>query len=360
MAQLLLDNKCDADARDAIGHTPLHFAAQRGELQLFQLLLRNQPWSAAAWQRKASGSSSSSQDGKSATAEGPPQKQGKQAAASFPSSSNSSWNSSIKSLLHCAVQGGNSDILRLLLKGGAATLDDPQGQDSEPHTPNALHLACRLGNKSNVLLLLQHGYSAKAKGLCGMTPLHNAAMGGLEGSCVWGQDLLPGSSKPQNSNSKTAAPGTAAKPGTSVSKPASTVAVAPSASPATATAALQQPPSQSCSGICCQPATKPSQTPAITGQTPAGAASAGPALFFTLRQHTEVFELLLASGGDALVADDFGITTLMYAAGSGNMAVLDRCIGLGASAAAVDKRGWTALHWAAAHGHTGMFRVLGM
>jgi len=77
-------------------------------------------------------------------------------------------------LLHYAVEGGNKEIVKLLLEDG-------MGQRGKPHplgrafTP--LHLAARAGHADLVPLLLGDGYRPGSLDAEGRTPLHCASLG---------------------------------------------------------------------------------------------------------------------------------------------------------------------------------------
>lgn len=66
-----------------------------------------------------------------------------------------------------------------------------------------------------------------------------------------------------------------------------------------------------------------------------------------LHGHWAVCELLLKRGAMS-TADDRGVTPLHFAAGQGNAAICALLLEAGADPHAVDKRGWTPLHEAAA------------
>ena len=59
-------------------------------------------------------------------------------------------------MLHYAVEGGNKDIVNLLLDDGHG----PRGQPSLEREYTPLHLACRVGHADLVPLLLDAGYPA--------------------------------------------------------------------------------------------------------------------------------------------------------------------------------------------------------
>lgn len=64
---------------------------------------------------------------------------------------------------------------------GAAKSDSIDGG---PEIPNALHLACKLGNAAVIPYLFNAGYKVNAKGPDGQEPLHFAALGNCG---AWGR-----------------------------------------------------------------------------------------------------------------------------------------------------------------------------
>lgn len=75
--------------------------------------------------------------------------------------------------LHCAIETGNIDIVRLLLNSGA----DPNLQDDLNFSP--LHKACIRNNTEIVKLLLDYGVNVNIQNIWYNTPLHYAARFGL-------------------------------------------------------------------------------------------------------------------------------------------------------------------------------------
>jgi ankyrin repeat protein len=73
--------------------------------------------------------------------------------------------------LHLAVAGGHKDVVGLLLAHGA----DVNAKNNKGGTP--LHLAAYLGHKDIVGLLLAHEADVNARTNIGDTPLHSAASG---------------------------------------------------------------------------------------------------------------------------------------------------------------------------------------
>jgi cytohesin len=74
--------------------------------------------------------------------------------------------------LHEAILHGQTDLVRVLLEGGA----DPNRQSPEGSTP--LDDACLKGEKEIVSLLIAHGAKVGVRNKSGATPLHDAALGG--------------------------------------------------------------------------------------------------------------------------------------------------------------------------------------
>jgi len=137
MARLLLDYGADINARNRLGHTPLHVAVWAGQRNAMELLI-----------------------GKGARLETP---------------------SLVKrrTPLHDAVFQGNTEIIQLLLNRGAHV--DPQNEDGE--TP--LHIACRLGREDIATLLLAAGASPDIKDVKGDTPLALAWKNDMEVVSAW-------------------------------------------------------------------------------------------------------------------------------------------------------------------------------
>jgi len=137
IARLLLDYGADINARNRLGHTPLHVATWAGQKNAMELLI-----------------------GKGARLETP---------------------SLVKreTPLHDAVVRGNTEIVQLLLNRGAHV--DPQNEDGE--TP--LHIACRLGREDIATLLLAAGASPDIKDVKGDTPLALAWENDMEVVSTW-------------------------------------------------------------------------------------------------------------------------------------------------------------------------------
>ena len=82
------------------------------------------------------------------------------------------------SVLHYAVEGGNRDVVKVLLQDGLGPNSSGPVATRE-FTP--LHLAARAGHAKLVPLLLEAGYAADASDNEGRTPLHCAALGSQAG-----------------------------------------------------------------------------------------------------------------------------------------------------------------------------------
>lgn len=80
-------------------------------------------------------------------------------------------------MLHYAVEGGNRDIVKILLQDGLGPVGQPRVE--REFTP--LHLAARVGHAELVPLLLDAGYAADSLDNEGRTPLHCAALGSQAG-----------------------------------------------------------------------------------------------------------------------------------------------------------------------------------
>lgn len=83
-------------------------------------------------------------------------------------------------LLHYAVEGGNRDVVKLLLDDGMGVpLQTQQPRHERVFTP--LHLAARAGFAELVPLLLDDGYQVHTLDHEGRTPLHCASLGSSMG-----------------------------------------------------------------------------------------------------------------------------------------------------------------------------------
>jgi ankyrin repeat protein len=69
-------------------------------------------------------------------------------------------------------------------------------------------------------------------------------------------------------------------------------------------------------------------------------------------QQCGVVSSLLAAGADAYACDSHGCSALMYAAGSGNVQLVEQLVKLGLQLGQQDLNGWAPMHWAAAAGHS--------
>ena len=92
-------------------------------------------------------------------------------------------------LLHYAVEGGNRDIVKLLLDDGMGVpLQKQQPGHERSFTP--LHLAARAGFAELVPMLLEDGYQVHTLDQEGRTPLHCASLGSSLGWYEGGQPGL--------------------------------------------------------------------------------------------------------------------------------------------------------------------------
>jgi ankyrin repeat protein len=124
--QLLAETPALVDERDTLGDTPLHLAAQTGNLELAELLLA--------------------------------------AKADVNANAKAGWTA-----LHWAAHGNNLPMAGLLLRHHASV----NARNSIGHTP--LHLAAWRNNSELVELLLNHKADANAGDHSRRTPLHYAA-----------------------------------------------------------------------------------------------------------------------------------------------------------------------------------------
>jgi ankyrin repeat protein/beta-lactamase regulating signal transducer with metallopeptidase domain len=132
IAELLLANMADANARTKSGETPLYLAALRGYRDVAQLLLANK-------------------------------------------ADVNAKNSFGFSVLHVAAQYGHKDVVELLLANKADVNVKSNGGGESP-----LRLAVQWGHKDVVELLLAHGAQDNAWDYGGATLLHIAAGGGYK------------------------------------------------------------------------------------------------------------------------------------------------------------------------------------
>lgn len=93
------------------------------------------------------------------------------------------------SLLHYAVEGGNRDLVKLLLDDGMGCNSTAQSSQAKERAFTPLHLAARLGFAELVPLLLDDGYTVDTVDKEGRTPLHCASLGTNVG---WYETMQPG------------------------------------------------------------------------------------------------------------------------------------------------------------------------
>ena len=129
MAELLLSNKAEVNAKDGFDNTPLHAAAWGGYKDVAELLLANKA------------------DVNARNSEG-------------------------RMPLHYAAIHGHKDVVELLLTNRA----DVNARNNNGWTP--LHFA---KTKEIAEMLIAHGADVNARNKKGQTPLHYAAMGGYKG-----------------------------------------------------------------------------------------------------------------------------------------------------------------------------------
>ena len=132
VVEYILSTKCEVDARDELGRTPLHWACATGKPKLVQLLLK---------------------------------RTGQIADVNAVEKRN-------KTALHLAIAHGREDIVALLVSHKA----DINARSDGGWTP--LHNACDTGSEAVVRGLLQAGAGINAQLLNGVTPLHLAAQAG--------------------------------------------------------------------------------------------------------------------------------------------------------------------------------------
>jgi ankyrin repeat protein len=136
VTRFLIDNNADLDSRDGFGRTALHWAALNGHKSMAELLLAK----------------------------------GADPNASI--SASAGVGSAGQTPLHFAAQNGYRNVCEALLAGKA----DLNAKDSYEQTP--LHLAADRGFSSVAELLLTRGANANSGIPSGTTPLHNAAGSG--------------------------------------------------------------------------------------------------------------------------------------------------------------------------------------
>ena len=148
VAELLLANKADVNAKDGEKYSPLHRAAAKGHKEMVALLLayRADVNIKHECMKYVNGSASLLK------------KWGRPDSGNTP--------------LHYAAFYGHKDVLELLLAKGA----DVNAKEDDDKTP--LHFAAIKGRKEAVKLLLAKGADVNAKEDTGETPLHYAAIFG--------------------------------------------------------------------------------------------------------------------------------------------------------------------------------------
>jgi len=126
MAEFLLANKADVNAKDDTGATPLYLAVEYGSMNMAELLLANK--------------------------------------ADVNTKNNDGWTP-----LHVAARLGRTEMAKLLLASKA----DVNAKDDTGGTP--LHLAAKYDSRDVAELLLANGADVDSKNIKGWTPLHVAA-----------------------------------------------------------------------------------------------------------------------------------------------------------------------------------------
>lgn len=160
IAQKLIEDGANLNARDGSRRTPLHVAAESGAATVVELLIttganvhardedKSTPLHLAA--RRWSEQVVTALVG---------------AGASVEATDDCGWTP-----LHCAAGWGEAEIAEILINAGA----DVNRRDSCRGTP--LHEAALMGNAKVAKVLIDHGAKVNVREFWGITPLHNAAL----------------------------------------------------------------------------------------------------------------------------------------------------------------------------------------
>ncbi|KAK9831130.1 hypothetical protein WJX74_004458 [Apatococcus lobatus] len=344
VVELLLEEGADPDLEDEAGQTPLHWAACVGHAAVIAKLMADHGSpSAAANKRDAQGWTPLHHAANHGA---------RAAVVALLQAGSDADATTLQGLtaLHLAVRGRCGTAAQALLSSGAAVgLADCNGS-------TALHFAVQLGDSGLFnAISAQPGSELGVADKQGHTLLHYAVEGGS--LAIVGALLFSGFMEPPEPPS----PGTyvftplhlAAKLGRLELLPLLLKAgfwpgtVDPCGRTSLHHAAMSGLP-PACEAVPAGPARMGLQQPPTAAPVPAA-----------LPDHHHAAELLLSAGGlNWHAVDKHGCSALHYAAGAGNLQVLERLLVMGESIFRADINSWTPLMWAAAGGHVAVIQRL--
>ncbi|KAK9867354.1 hypothetical protein WJX84_001740, partial [Apatococcus fuscideae] len=344
VVELLLEEGADPDLEDEAGQTPLHWAACVGHAAVIDKLVAGHGSSAAAANKR---------DAQGWTPLHHAANHGAKAAVvALLQAGSEADATTLQGLtaLHLAVRGRCGAAAQALLTSGAGVgMADCNGS-------TALHFAVQLGDSSLFnAISAQPGSDLTVADKQGHTLLHYAVEGGS--LAIVGALLFSGFMDPPEPPSPGAYVFTplhlAAKLGRLELLPLLLKAgfwpgtVDPCGRTSLHYAAMSGLP-PACEAVPAGPARMGLQQPPTAAPVPAA-----------IPDHHHAAELLLSAGGlNWHAVDKHGCSALHYAAGAGNLQVLERLLVMGESIFRADINSWTPLMWAAAGGHVAVIQRL--
>ncbi|MBN3296933.1 ANK1 protein, partial [Amia calva] len=162
LVKLLLEHKANPNSATTAGHTPLHIAAREGHAATTRILLDGEALQTRMTKKGFTPLHVASKYGKVDVAE---------LLLERGANPNAAGKNGL-SPLHVAVHHNNLELVKLLVSKGGS----PHSAARNGYTP--LHIAAKQNQLEVAGSLLQHGASANAESLQGITPLHLAAQEG--------------------------------------------------------------------------------------------------------------------------------------------------------------------------------------
>ncbi|GAB6027875.1 hypothetical protein CHUAL_002089 [Chamberlinius hualienensis] len=321
----LLELKADPNAVDQQGQTPLHLAAENDHSDVVKLFLKYRP--ELVTMANTGGSTCAHIAAMKGSVEVIKELMKSNKAVVI----NGRLKATESLPIHLAAEGGHADVVKILLEAGASGTDE----NKEGHTP--LHLAGKFGHV-NVLEVLRSSVSLRISSKkTGLTALHVAAYHGQPDFVREITSAVPASLKSDPPGSSGA--DTYFKE------------MGPDSGLTPLHLAAQCGHESVVRLLLNFPSVQADAASTVNGIIPLHMAAQG--------GHTAVVGLLLSKSADQLyIKDKKGRTGLHLASANGHYDMVAQLLGSGADINAQDENGWTSLHYTAKDGNLNVVKLL--